>query len=216
MTHTRYIYDQAEFLRLAMDTTKRLKDFHIVNNDAIVVDFEHEDEFVPDAPNGNIVIAAFTTCWARIKLYGILQKVGRKCLYYDTDSVIYIDDGTLTIPLGDFLGDLTNELMDGEHILEFVSGGPKNYAFRTSSGGVTCKVKGFTLNHQNSQVMNFDAMKELVLKDSCKRLKLPLQTQIVRNRKRISVENKESSKEYGVVYTKRQRLRDNDTIPYGY
>jgi hypothetical protein len=40
------------------------------------------------------------------------------------------------IPIGDYLGDLTNELQEygsDSYIDEFVSGGPKNYAFRLSA-----------------------------------------------------------------------------------
>ena len=50
-------------------------------------------------------------------------------------------------PLGDYLGELTNELDDDDHITTFVSGGPKNYAYQTKNGKSVCKVRGFTLNH---------------------------------------------------------------------
>ena len=44
-------------------------------------------------------------------------------LYFDTDSVIYVSPtGQHLLPLGDFLGDLTDEL-NGGYITEFVSGG---------------------------------------------------------------------------------------------
>jgi hypothetical protein len=55
-------------------------------------------------------------------------------LYCDTDSVIYIQKVNET-PKGkkvDYLVDLTDELWEfgsGSYIEEFVSGGPKNYAF---------------------------------------------------------------------------------------
>ena len=35
--------------------------------------------------------------------------------------------------LGDYLGDLTDEL-DGDYITTFISGGPKNYAYLTNNG----------------------------------------------------------------------------------
>jgi hypothetical protein len=42
-----------------------------------------------------------------------------------TDSVIFVHKpGQYKPPVGDFLGDMTDEL-NGEHIVEFVSGGPK-------------------------------------------------------------------------------------------
>lgn len=39
--------------------------------------------------NSNTYIAAFTTCLARIRLYGLLDELGTSVLYYDTDSVVY-------------------------------------------------------------------------------------------------------------------------------
>ena len=53
-------------------------------------------------------------------------------LYYDTDSVIYKWSVCLLyVSTGDYLGDLKDEL-GGDHIVECVSGGPKNYAYRTA------------------------------------------------------------------------------------
>ena len=44
---------------------------------------------VRPCPKTNIFIAAFTTCWALLKLYSYLDQVQQQVLYYDTDSVIY-------------------------------------------------------------------------------------------------------------------------------
>jgi len=59
-------------------------------------------------------------------------------LYCDTDSVIYIQnvDEPSKVETGYYLGDLTDELEkfgSGSYIEEFVSGGPKNYAFSVFS-----------------------------------------------------------------------------------
>ena len=77
----------------------------------------------PEDNKTNIYLATFTTCWARLKLYSVLERVDRKILHYDADSVIYVSKpGVYDPPLGDYLGELTNELDAEEHILEFVSG----------------------------------------------------------------------------------------------
>jgi hypothetical protein len=52
--------------------------------------------------------------------------------------------------LGDYLGDLTDEVPDNR-IVEFVTGGLKNYAYKIAKpdkdGNTTiCKVRGITLN----------------------------------------------------------------------
>ena len=70
----------------------------------------------------NIFIAAFTTCWARLKLYSYLEQLQQQVLYFDTDSVIFSwKPGQPDIPLGDFLGEMTNELDDGDYIIDFTS-----------------------------------------------------------------------------------------------
>ena len=55
----------------------------------------------------NIFLATFTTCWARLKLFEVLDQLGDRVLYYDSDSVIYVSrPGHYDPPLGDFLGEL--------------------------------------------------------------------------------------------------------------
>lgn len=110
----------------------------------------------------NVFIATFTTCWARHKLYEVLQMLDKRVLYFDTDSVIFVSrPGDQEPKVGSFLGQLTIELQPEE----FVSGGPKDYAYRTSEGkeNQKCKIKGFTLKYVNSLKLNFASMLDLVL-----------------------------------------------------
>ena len=39
---------------------------------------------------------------------------------------------------------MTNELDDGDYIIDFTSAGPKNYGYKTKNDKVCCKVCGFT------------------------------------------------------------------------
>ena len=51
-------------------------------------------------------LATFTTHKARLKRYNILEKIDRNVLYYDTDSVIYVNKlKENDVPLGAYLGD---------------------------------------------------------------------------------------------------------------
>ena len=103
-----------------------------------IVYTRHADDATP-SNKVNIFVAAFTTCWARLKLYSYLDILGERVLYYDTDSVIYRQlPGQASIPVGDFLGDMTNELEGEDHIVEFVSGGAKNYGYTTKGGKKEC------------------------------------------------------------------------------
>src|SRR5262249_47508012 len=138
------------------------------------VQYKCVDEFVESAPNTCPFIAAYTTAFARLKLYSYLEKLGERVLYFDTDSVIYTTKpGEAPLETGEFLGDLTDELGEygpGAYISDFVSAGPKNYAYqvKNSAGAVVsecCKVKGITLNAANSEKVNFSAMRHIVTEE---------------------------------------------------
>ena len=47
-------------------------------------------------------------------------------------------------------------------VILLVCAGPKNYAYRVNNGKQKCKIRGFTLNYKNSQILNFDTMKDMV------------------------------------------------------
>ena len=151
------------FFQLFSDPLKQPIDFHILPNDTIQVEWHYKNDCQPEDNKTNIYLATFTTCWARLKLYSVLEQLGRRVLYYDTDSIIYVCLlNEYDPPLGDYLGELTNELQNGEHIVEFVSGGPKNYAYKTNENNETYKVRGFTLNFKNSQLINFHSVKDII------------------------------------------------------
>ena len=136
------------------------------------------------SPNLNIFIASFTTCWARLHLYEALELLGERCLYYDTDSVIFISrPGETDPPLGDFLGEFKDELDAGDHIIEFVSGGPKNYGYQTLLGKTCCKVRGFSLNSEGAAQLNYKVMRQNVLDEVQKPLKNTRQIQVVKSYK---------------------------------
>ena len=88
--------------------------------------------------------------------------------YTPIDSVVYSSrPGEWKLELGDYLGDLTDEVTDNR-IIEFVTGGPKNYACKIArpdkDGNTTiCKVRGITLNYKNSLTINFDTIKDMVI-----------------------------------------------------
>jgi hypothetical protein len=110
-----------------------------------------DDTDVPILRHTNDVIGSFVTAGARLHLYAYLDKLKEHALYYDTDSVIFLQqkDYTALVKTEDCLGDMTPELKPCEYISEFVSGGPKNYAYKTidtatGAESTVCKVRGFT------------------------------------------------------------------------
>ena len=73
-------------------------------------------------------------------------------------------EGLYNPPLSEFVGGMTDEL-GGSYITEYVSNGPKKYAYRTGDGKQVVKVKGFTLNYVASQQLTFDVMKEMSISE---------------------------------------------------
>ena len=132
--------------------------------------------------------------------------------------MIYVGrPGEFDPPLGDYLGELTDELDQGEHIVEFVSGGPKNYAYKTNTHKETCKVRGFTLNYTNSQLINFDGVKQIVTDPkSTPQITVTNPCKICRDKNKRKLYNREEHKSYQMLYTKRRRVDSYDTVPYGY
>ena len=207
------------FFQLLSDPMKQPMNFHILNNDIIQIEWIFKQDCQPEDKKTNIYLATFTTCWARLKLYSELKKLNQRVLYYDTDSVIYVSrPNEYDPPLGDYLGELTNELKDeDEHIVEFVSGGPKNYAYKTNKNNETCKVRGFTLNFKNSQLINFDSVKDIVTDPtSSSNIVITNPSKICRDKRKRKLYNREEKKKYQMVYTKRRKIDNFDTVPYGY
>ncbi|XP_071581882.1 uncharacterized protein [Temnothorax nylanderi] len=140
------------FMTLLTSPEHEIIDILPVNDEVIYASWRLRDEAVVASPLTNVVIAAYTTAQARLKLYEYLEALDRRVLYYDTDSCIYLSTGDpneYEPRTGNFLGDMTDELESygrGTYIEKFVSGGPKLYAYiiRTPDGRTveSCKVKG--------------------------------------------------------------------------
>ena len=125
--------------------------------------YNFKDQFVDNSKNTNVYIACFTTSLARLMLYNKLDYLKEKVLYFDTDLIIYIDDGTKNVKTGDMLGDMTDEL-SGKGITNFVSTGPESYSFKYGDNDEKSTINGFTLNHKNSSILNHNSMSKTVKK----------------------------------------------------
>ena len=83
-------------------------DADLVSDEIMEIRYEYGDKFVQPDPKTNVIIAAFTTAYARLQLYDELDILQERVLYYDTDSVIYLSQPEPR--LGNYIGDLTDEL----------------------------------------------------------------------------------------------------------
>ena len=149
----------ARLFALVSDTLTDVHTVRVCSQVSLEEVYSNLKENQPDNGRVNIFIAAFTTCWARLNLYSYLEQLQQQVLYFDTDSVIFSwKPSQPDIPLGDFLGEMTNELDDGDYIIDFTSAGPKIYGYKTKNGEVFCKVRGFTLNVRGQQQLNYNIM----------------------------------------------------------
>ena len=157
------LHEPKDFYDLLYSSAVEVSNARLVNDDTVEVQYKNTKEFVEQNNKVNVVVSAFTTAYARLKLYDLLDLLQERVLYYDTDSVIYVHQpGKPDPPLGNYLGDLTDELGDGDYITSFVSGGPKNYAYRTKRGKTETKIRGITLDYMTSGKLNHDVIRDLV------------------------------------------------------
>jgi hypothetical protein len=221
MRKTTHTDKSEEFFDLISSEKKIITNVTFPTNEIAEVQWEEEDNFITPSKTTNVVLAAFTTAHARIALFKILNQLNEKVCYYDTDSVIFIEnEDTPLIPTGDFLGDLTDEIDPDNYIEEFVSGGPKNYAYKlnkTDSNGVqyVCKVKGITLNFSSSKIINFHSIKEMVHNKN-KSYEIRNPTHISRNKTSTNITSSPLTKTYKFEFDKRVIGNDFITYPYGF
>ena len=119
MSQTKYITEVSEFYEILLDDKFDNINFQFINDDMVQMTYNFKDQFVDNSKNTNIYIGCFTTRHARLMLYDKLDYLQKKVLYFDTDSIIYADDGMKHIETGDMLGDMTEKLS-----------GKKNHLFR--------------------------------------------------------------------------------------
>ena len=225
-TQVREFIDPQPFITFLDSDQHDIRYVSALTEDCVEVHYKMQANDVLPSRNLNIFIAAFTTCHARLRLYEALDHLKERVLYYDTDSVIYLyhpRDPPLHPPRGAYLGDFKDELEAGDHIIEFCSGGPKNYGYTTASGKTVCKVRGFSLNIEGHAQLNYHVLCQNTL-DELQRpldqLRMTRVTQshtIHRDAKSYTLETRPSHKDYRLVYSK--RVLDSHTAktyPYGY
>ncbi|XP_062616116.1 uncharacterized protein LOC134277825 [Saccostrea cucullata] len=204
---TRYLDEEEELQQLLQDSTLNIKGMQLLDNkedprkDKMLVNYQNKQEFVEEYPFGNVVLACFTTAHARLHLYETLKPLGDQVLYFDTDSIICQHREGAFNP--NSLGEWTDEL-DGDHMIKFMSAGPKNYGYRTAKGTEVHKVKGITLNYRTSQIVSLETLEEM-LKGEIEEIKAPYPYKIQRTRDH-DVVTKPLEKKYRIVYDKRQLL----------
>ncbi|CAH0559292.1 unnamed protein product [Brassicogethes aeneus] len=223
LMQTSVITEPHELFDMLTDPSVIVNNMIIVSDEMLLMCWTKQEEAVSPLSTVNVAIAAYTTAMARLELYSYLEKLDRRVLYFDTDSIIFTHkEGEWMPDVGDYLGMLTDEVAEygpGSKITEFVSGGPKNYAYRVYIADKKeyksiCKVKGITLNSKNSESVNFETLKAMVCDNA--------DPTYVHNTRKICITadydviSRSESKIYRIGYTKRRRIDNYDTVPYGF
>ena len=216
MSQTKYVTEVSEFYEILLDDKLDNKNFQFINDDMVQMTYDFKDQFVGNSKNTNVYIACFTTSHARLMLYNKLDCLKEKVLYFDTDSIIYVDNGTKNVKTGDMLGNMTDEL-SGKGITNFVSTGPESYSFKYGNNEQKSAIKGFTLKHENSSILNHNSMSKIVRKQ-IRELTIVNENKIMRKNQEIV--NEYSEKVFKFGYDKRVIRQINedhiDTLSYGY
>ena len=218
---TMLISDPEEFSRYIFHKDLEITHFSFLSDTMALLQYIHPKQTLSKSKDINVFLGAFTTAHARLELYDLMSRLGDRLLYSDTDSVVFVTrPGDWRPPQGCFLGDLTNEVDEDDHIVEFACGGPKTYGYRTQKGKVVMKAKGITLTPQNAKVVKLDTLIDLVDnyvvdRDTGKHV-LAQMHNIARDKRTLTLRNTVVEKRFRVVYNKRVLLSDYNTLPYGY
>lgn len=114
------------------------------------------------------------------------------------------------------VGDLTSELKPGQYIEEFVSLGPKTYAYRTNDNKSCAKVKGFSLNAHASEQLNFESMKGMLRHEEV--VTVTYNNTLQRSKRTLEIlQVPTMTKRCRLTFDKRYIADEQyNTLPYGY
>ena len=90
MPKTEYISNRATYFELVTNPLKKVKNVDVNEEQFLHVNWEDMESIIEPHDCSNVIIAAFVTAQARLKLYSVLLPLDKRVIYFDTDSVFYI------------------------------------------------------------------------------------------------------------------------------
>lgn len=144
-----------------------LKDVVTVSETSHMYKYMTDGDFTsPNLHGGYIPAALFVPAYGRMQLWEELNKLGKRVLMNDTDSIVYIyDPNEYNIPQGYVWGEWEIEDIDSKNggIRSFVGLGPKTYALKCDNGKTLVKCKGLSLKLSTEEIVNFDTMRKIAI-----------------------------------------------------
>ncbi|GAV01658.1 hypothetical protein RvY_12336 [Ramazzottius varieornatus] len=163
--NTEFLTDPGKFWQRMLSGESKVSSWDLINDDTVQVPYKAAEGFEDQNGTVNVVIAALTTCYARLHLLRYMVESTRpeRILYFDTDSVVFVSrESAVDPPVGNVLGNLSSELKPGQHITRFATMGPKSYAYVTNDGKMVVKMKGFVLKRQAKDLITFVSMLKML------------------------------------------------------
>ena len=157
-----------------------------------------------------------------MRLYKLLEILGERACGYDTDYVVYADDGSEACKeidklIGEALGCVQQELPKNTHMDLWLCNGPKDYGYLLSNGKEKGKCKGFKYNAMVEEYITNDSRQTLI-RGECKHIKIKETRFVLDKMNKITV--KEIEKKWDYDFNKRMVNVINknhiDTLPYGF
>ena len=211
------------------DNKINCKSWDIVNENCIEVRFNEDMDKVIEPEFISAITAVMTTANARMRLYDFLSWLDpSQLIYCDTDSCIWLYDDTnplhkkkdnndpslpKSVQFGSGLGQWNDEFK-GSYATEVVVGGAKSYAYKMADGKTCVKQKGITLDCNNSELVNFETLKTMILNDSSIKSAERYQFKWIKDNKNV-VTTYVARSIHSTVNSKRD-LDGFDTKPFGW
>jgi hypothetical protein len=228
LTQTKVVTDTVTFLEILKAPHLQIQSVVPIGEDKLIVTYRDLENHNAPYPFSNLAMASFISSWARLKLYELLDTVGiQRLLYCDTDSIMYVQKRTEPdlLHIGNYLGDLTDEIDPGWEIRAFIGLGPKNYTYKEKEVGkensfrTICKIRGITLNYRARQLIDFEHFFRLV-KNEIDKIVLT-NPHSIRRKIGYGIVSRPEHKTHQNVLNKRKRKNPDDqdnfnTLPYGY
>lgn len=160
--------ENLEFYNQVLNNNHEITDFIHVGDSTVFKYKETRNNVRPNLHRGYLPIAVFVPSYGRLGLWEEMNKLGKRVLMHDTDSIIYYDNnepGEYDIQEGDCLGDWETEGFESENggITEFVAIGPKSYGLRCANGKEMFKCKGVSIKQSHKEMINFDVAKKILM-----------------------------------------------------